>query len=749
MRRSRTMLAGAAVALAAAATFSMSNSALAGAGSQASGNNAQTTGNNADAPPTTSSVDNSVALVQLNGDPLSTSPRTHPAQGKKIDFASNGVKSERARLSALRNDFKSWLRANAPKAQVTSEYDISVNAVAVKLNGESLSTIQAAPQVRSAQYQSVYRPAAADPDLSLISAVQAWDKAGGSAGPGAGAGVKVAIVDTGIDVTHPCFADAGYPATQQLGDKRFTNNKVVVAKVFNNNAGVNNYTPEALQEHGTHVAGTVACNYNTPANVAGVPIPYGMSGVAPRATLGNYNVFPGSVTNARSEDILNALEAAYADGFDVANMSLGGGAHGAQDLLTVAVDDLDQANMVVAVAAGNSGPGHYTVGSPGSAARALTAGASTVPHFIGTPVTVGGSSYGAALGAFGKVTSDTTALLGVVTSAPTDPATGLATACSALPAGSLTGKIALISRGGCTFSQKIRSAQDAGATIVLVVNNVGGDPIAMGLGGIPNEPTVPAYQLSLADGLQVKGHNGEAITVGANPAYFSTSNADLMAGFSSQGPTDVDFRVKPDVVAPGVNVLSSIPHQFCPAAPCFAFFQGTSMATPHLAGSAAVVKSQHPDWTAAQIRSAIVNTADQGVLKTFTGAAKATDVNIIGSGRENLLSAVNATAALDPVSTSFGAVPSGSGQTRTATITITNVSGAAKTYSLSVGPASGSGVSYSVSTSSVTLGAGESATVTVTMNADKAAGGGDHYATLRVSAGGAEVAHAVVYAFVK
>jgi minor extracellular serine protease Vpr len=741
MRRTRTVLAGAAVVLAATVSFSSANPALAGAGGQTSGNT--------DAPPVTNSVDNSVALVQLNGDPLSTSPRTHPAQGKKIDFASNGVKSERSRLSALRNDFKSWLRTNAPKAKVTSEYDISLNAVAVQLNGESLSSIAAAPQVRTAQYQSVYHPLDADPDLSLIHAVQAWNQGGGAAGPGAGAGVKVAIVDTGIDVTHPCFNDAGYPAAQQLGDKRFTNNKVIAAKIFNNKAGVNGYTPEALQEHGTHVAGTVACNYNTPATVSGVTIPYGMSGVAPRAILGNYNIFPGEVANARSEDILNALDAAYADGFDVANMSLGGGAHGVQDLLTVAVDDLDQANMVVAVAAGNSGPGHYTVESPGSAARALTAGASTVPHFIGTPVTVDGNSYGAALGDFGKVTADTTAALAVVTSAPTDPATGLATACAALPAGSLTGKIALISRGSCTFSEKIRSAQDAGAIIVLVVNNVGGDPIAMGLGGIPNEPTVPAYQLSLADGLQVKGHDGQATTVGANPAYFSTSNADLMAGFSSQGPTDVDFRVKPDVVAPGVNVLSSIPHQFCPAAPCFAFLQGTSMATPHLAGSAAVVKSQHPDWSAAQIRSAIVNTADQGVLKTFTGTATATDVNIIGSGRENLLSAVNAAATLDPVSTSFGAVPAGSGQTRTATITLTNVSGTAKTYSLSVGAASGSGVSYSVSAPSVTLKPGESTTVTVTVNADKGASGGDHGATLRVSAGGVEVAHATVYAFVK
>ena len=84
-------------------------------------------------------------------------------------------------------------------------------------------------------------------------------------------------------------------------------------------------------------------------------------------------------------------------------MSLGGGAHGIQDLLTVAVDNLDAANMVVAVAAGNSGPGHFTVESPGSAARALTAGASTVTHFVGAPMTVGGSTYGAAAGDFATV----------------------------------------------------------------------------------------------------------------------------------------------------------------------------------------------------------------------------------------------------------------------------------------------------------------------------------------------------------
>ncbi|HMC15973.1 MAG TPA: S8 family serine peptidase, partial [Albitalea sp.] len=601
--------------------------------------------------------DTSAALVQLNGDPLATYVKTKPAPGKKIDFGNTTTKSYRAQLSALRNDYKAWLRANVPGAKVTGEFDIALNAVAVQLNGATLAQVSATPMVKTAQYEALYYPNATDPDVALISAPQAWAQGGGVAS--AGDGVKVAIVDTGIDVTHPCFSDAGYPAQNQVGPNALTNNKVIVAKVFSNRTPQQAFTPEAVQEHGTHVAGTVACNFGTPAPVNGV-VTYDMSGVAPRALLGNYNVFPGQLGNARSEDIMNALEAAYADGFDVANMSLGGGAHGLQDLLTIAVDNLDQANMVVAVAAGNSGPGLFTVESPGSAARALTAGASTVGHYIGAPVTAAGNTYGAAIGSFALVSADLTAPLGVVAGS----VGGLGTACAALPANSLTGQIALLSRGTCTFSTKIRNAQSAGAAAALVANNTFGDPISMGTDGTPNQPTIPAYMVSRADGQALKLANGAATTIGAALTYFQTPNSDIMAGFSSQGPTDVDFRVKPDVVAPGVNVLSSIPHGFCAAPPCFAFFQGTSMATPHLAGSAAVVRQQHPGWSAADVRSAIVNTAQRGVLRNATSGALQNDVNVNGAGRENLLAAVNAKVALDPVSLSFGAVPSGSGQTQ-------------------------------------------------------------------------------------
>lgn len=685
--------------------------------------------------------DTGYALVQLTADPLATYARTQPAKGKKIDFSSSTVKSYRALLSKARNDYKAWLRSNVPQASVTGEFDISLNAVAVKLNGATLGQVSSTAMVRSAQYQGLFYPNSVDPDLPLINAEQAWARQGGPAG--AGAGVKVAIVDSGVDQGHPCFSDAGYAAQTQLGDKKYTNNKVIAARVFNNKLNQNGFDAKAVGEHGTHVAGTVACNYNTAATVNGVTIPYGMSGVAPRALLGNYNVFPGTVENARSEDILNALEAAYADGFDVANMSLGGGSHGIQDLLTVAVDNLDRANMVVAISNGNEGPGSFTVGSPGMAARGLTAGASTVPHFVGAPVSTSGSTFGAASGDFAVVAAGLTLPLQAVAGT----VNGLNNACAALAPGSLSGKIALVSRGTCSFSTKIRNAQAAGATAVLVANNVAGDPTAMGSDGTAGQPSVPAYMVSRSDGQALKGLTGAATTIGATLSYFQSANDNIMAGFSSQGPTDVDFRVKPDLVAPGVNVLSSIPTYLCGGAPCFAFLSGTSMASPHLAGSAAVVRGQHPDWSAANVRSAIVNTAARGVLKDFADAKPVSDVNIVGAGLENLLSAVNATVSLDPVSLAFGGVPSGSGQSRSLSLTITNVSGVAKGFELAVG-AQPAGVAYSVSPSNVSLAPGASATVTVTMQAAVGATG-PQQAQLDVTESGGSVAHAVLFTLMK
>ena len=519
------------------------------------------------------------------------------------------MKAERTALKAVRDDFRRWLKANAPKAQITSEMDIAVHAVGVKLNGTTLATLRTAPMVRHAELQGIFRSAAHDdPDLGLINANEAWTAVGGAAN--AGAGVKVAVIDSGIDASHPCFDDAGYAAQTQLGDTSLTNNKVIVAKVFHNNAKKFGFDASAVDSHGTHVAGTIACNAHTPAVINGVDIPYDPSGVAPRALLGNYNVFPGDTGSARSEDILDALDEAYEDGFDVANMSLGGARNdgGGAFLLDNAIDNLDRANMVVAVAAGNEGPGYFTVHYPGAAPRALTAGASTVGHSIVNIVTVDGTDYEAVVGDFASITSDVSGPLAVVPGASVYPH-GVNLACDApfetLPAGTdLTGKIALLGRGDCDFTVKVRNAQNAGAIGVIMVNRVPGEaPFVMSHNGLEPQPTIPAVMVSLEDGAIIDDHAGDPTTIHALGVYVTRpEDTNLMAGFSSQGPTHGDLLIKPDVVAPGADIVSSFPQHHCDPLPpegCWSFLGGTSMATPHLAGTAAVVRGDHPSWTAA------------------------------------------------------------------------------------------------------------------------------------------------------
>jgi subtilisin family serine protease len=307
----------------------------------------------------------------------------------------------------------------------------------------------------------------------------------------------------------------------------------------------------------------------------------------------------------------------------------------------------------------------------------------------------------------------------------------------------------MVSRGTCFFTEKVRNAQAAGAVALVVADNRPGDPVNMGGDGTPNQPTLPAYSVSREDGQSLLAANGMPATVVDALQYYLTTHQNIMADFSSQGPTDVDFRVKPDVVAPGVNVLSSVPASECATPPCFAFFQGTSMATPHLAGTAAFLRGLHPDWSAADIRSAVVNTAQRGVLFSPPVAASTTlpvetKVNIIGAGLEDALAAANASALLSPVSVSFGAVPAISGQSLSAQVTLKNAGSGTATWALSTSGSDGS-VNYSVSPASVTLGAGASTTVTVTMSAAKGAAFGTHQGMLEVGS----AAHAALFTIIK
>src|SRR5437879_2975082 len=442
---------------------------------------------------------------------------------------------------------------------------------------------------------------------------------------------------------------------------------------------------------------------------AGAGIKIGVLRVAPKAFLGNYNVFPGQTGNATSHDIAQAIEDAVKDGMDVINMSLGGGINGFEDQLTVASNRAANAGVVVAIAAGNSGPGVNTVESPGQAADAITACASTNNHFFGILVTVASTTFGAAVGDFGSFNPAVTAPL-ANWSNPADSA-GATRACAAVTGTPFSGSIVVLDRGTCTFSTKMRNAQGAGAVGVVVVNHGGGDPTAMGQDGTPNQPTISGVMVGLGDRTAIRADAGQKATVnGATIIEVLTNNQNFLAGFSSRGPANL-LDIKPDVCAPGVNVLSSVPGNR------FAMFQGTSMATPHVAGSSALLVQLHPDWTPAMVKSALVDTA------TRAANLGTTNPQNIGGGVINLAAATSTHAVLEPATLSFRKIEPESGQSKTISVTLTNVSGASQTYTATAAVTVGAstGVAASVSPASVTLGAGESATLDVTVNAGKAA----------------------------
>src|SRR6266581_4871367 len=689
------------------------------------------------------------AIILLSAQPLSSYTgnvpgyaATMPIPGGKLDLTSPAAVAYSSFLASQRNFAKMYLAKFAPEVTVTYEYSTVLNGLAVNLNGADIRELNHLPGVVTADYTfSVHTDMNRSP--TLIGAPTLWAAYGGQAN--AGAGIKIGIIDTGIDFTHPFLTDnnlvvpAGFPKCDALDSSvhqanvscKYVSNKVIVAKMFCTQAICVAFDAQAEQDRGSHVSGIAGGVVNTCAPFVGCTL----SGIAPKAFLGAYNVFPGNVTNASSADIAMAVDAAVADGMDVLNLSLGG-TPTPHDPLVTAVNNAADAGVVVAIAAGNAGPSPGTIESPGIAEKVITVGASTNPHFVGIPVTVPGiGTFGAALGSFNN--------FGTVASSPystTSPANG----CSAIT-NNISGQIALIARGTCTFSTKIRNAQNAGAAGVIVYNNVLGDPTAMGQDGTPGQPTIPAVMVSKPNGQAMAAASTKTVSIdGTSKMEFFTDgpSADIIAGFSSRGPAFIGNtllkEVKPDVVAPGVNVYSSILMSSCASPPCFAFFQGTSMATPHVAGAAALLKQLHPTWSPAQIKSALVQSAARPVKSSSTGNPLLNPMDR-GGGRINLAAASMVTATITvgvDTSLDYGQL-SAQGDNAQLLVRAQSVSGSSVTYSVSVVPGFSSTNQPSVTpaTTTVTLAAGGSASFEVTVATNGKTAAGDYFGDIVLSGG--------------
>lgn len=668
-----------------------------------------------------SSTPDDYAIVELTDSPVADYTggiagilATKPLHGHKLDFASANVVKYEAYLSIEHGSFQSWLKSNAPSVQVVRDYSLSFNGIAVLLNGNLASALANAPGVKSVAPSWIYYPTM-DISVPLIKADAVWSSLGIKPAThkiGDLAGIQVGVIDTGIDDSHPFIASC-----REAGS--------ITHDVFFSGAGLFDPSRTLFFDHGTHVSGTIGGCYTTGTiSVDGSPMTLAqpMSGVAPGVSLHDYNVFPGYGAafihhggGAYSHDIIAAVEKAVADGMDVINLSIGGNVQGPHDTLAEAINAAVDAGTVAVIAAGNAGPGILTVESPGNAANAITAAASSDPHFRGIKVTFGTTTIGAAVGEFANFVPAITAATSLTT-----PANG----CTAISE-DLTGKIALIDRGSCTFGTKIQDAQDRGARGVVIMNNQATDPFPMAQDGV-HFPTIPAVLVSRADGVTLKAHVPGSLTVDGTAFFdFKTANADILADFSSRGPTPYDFRLKPDVTAPGVNVLSSI------LGGQFSFFQGTSMATPHTAGSAALLLAAHPDWSPAEVKSALVNNAD----RTVTGTGGLGPV-ARGGGRINVMRANAAQILLDPASVSFGGFTGGKPLSSSVDVIFENM-GAATSCSLSlvnINNPSAAGF-FSLSASILGLSAGGAGTVTAMFNGGQSIGTGFFFGDVQAVCG--------------
>ncbi len=543
-----------------------------------------------------------------------------------------------------------------------------------------------------------------------------------------GENITIAIIDTGIDYTHAALGGPGtsfaYNNLDPTNDAPIFNDKVIGGHDFAGpiyNASSDDpaeripqpdANPLDVHGHGTHVAATAA-GFD--------PLGPSATGVAQDAQLYALKVF-GDV--AGSTDLVpEAIEWALDpngdkvidDAVDVINMSLGSDFGTPDDPSAIAAQNAADLGVVVVVASGNAGSVPYVTGSPAVAAGTLSVAASADDGILASaievlsPAGIAGQ-YEAQPGDFGPLTPATEGDLvaTVPENACADADTGQVT-----NGPDVTGKIALIARGTCSFSAKIRAAAAAGAIGVLVTNNAEGEPIAMGQDGTPDQPdATPAMMVSLTDGNTIRAALADTVVVVLSDAVEipKPELADTMAGFTSRGP-GFGNTFKPEVSAPGVSILSA----GVGAGGGVSNSSGTSMATPHVAGVAAQLIDAYPDLPAGAIKSLIMNSA-RGALPT-DGVAVPTQGNGVVQAD---VAALQLAGYTTPGALSFGRINPTTETTLSDTIAITRLNGDA-TYDVEiVANQTVPGVSWAVSSGTVTT-SGRAASLDVSVTVDPAA----------------------------
>lgn len=620
-----------------------------------------------------------------------------------------------------------------------------VNAVFVEASDEQADALRQLPGVKYVQrlrrYKRLDRPAA-----ELLRVPAAWSAAGGE--NSAGAGVKIGIIDSGIDQTHPALQDSGltmppgYPRCSGAACN-FTSTKVIAARSFiellvysfPDDTRPDDVTPRDRVGHGTAAAMLAA---GRPMEGPGGRV----TGVAPKAYLGNYKVFGSPGINDYTDDfaVVRAMEAALADGMDIVSLSLGQAAvwspndrgticgkqgQAACDLQVEAAENATRAGMTVVASAGNDGdigaqaPARNSIASPGSAPSAITVGATTNSRILVQTVRVenGPANLRQIDARLGNGAQGLGRDLAPLTDVATLDTNGQG--CGALGTGALTNSVALVIRGGCSFLQKLTNAQRAGAVGVIVYQASSNVVfVATGLEGT----TIPLAMIGNRDGVRLKEFvaANRGARVGFDAALRAVpAAADEMAIFSSQGPSIGESLVKPEIVAVGTDVYAAT-QSYDPNGDMFDVsryrsVEGTSFSTPMVAGAVALVKQRNPGLAPAGLKSAVVNTADPRLTDfDYEGRAMEARATAMGAGKLDAANALRSTVLAVPATVSFGQVLAASPFPVTRTLRLRNQATAAANLRLTVTPRdTDANARVTLSAASVTLGAGQEAAVTL------------------------------------
>ncbi|MFL5798199.1 MAG: S8 family serine peptidase [Actinomycetota bacterium] len=523
------------------------------------------------------------------------------------------------------------VRLAVPDLRVLYRYHLAYGGLALELPAGRVAALARTAGVVAVQRATVEHPLT-DVTPGFLHATDVWPSLGGSTT--AGSNVIVGVIDTGIWPEHPSFADLGLDpvpgqrgcqfgdgSDPKLGPAFACNDKLIGAYAFTAtylsqskplvgefcDAATSTCSARDSDGHGTHTASTAAGDANRDATIFGVHRGL-VSGMAPGARIIAYRIC--LTDGCYGPDAVAAVNQAIADGVGVINYSISGGtAYG--DPVEQAFLDAYAAGILVNAAAGNAGPGPGTVNhiSPWE----NTVGAATSPRQFRTTVHLAATG-GATLDVDGASLTD-----GLTTPAPVVQAADVAgygdpLCASPLPSGSVTGKLVVCIRGGDTARvDKGLHVQQGGGAGMLLLNPVVEDVET-------DNHWLPAVHLDFPEAQQVLSFLGSHASVtGSFPQGLAVAaQPDVVAAFSSRGPGG-DF-VKPDVLAPGVQVLAGrSPEPIAtfegPPGQLYQAIAGTSMASPHGAGLSALLEAVHPDWTPGQVKSALMTSAVQDAVE--------------------------------------------------------------------------------------------------------------------------------------